>query len=60
MNIWEAKETFLEMKKAISNLQIISWDEIFEFVPESDEVKEDIDVYLEKLRHSVEDLEGFF
>ncbi|MGR6760293.1 hypothetical protein [Paenibacillus polymyxa] len=60
MNIRQAKEVVLEMEKALHNLQIISWDEVFEDIPESEQIEDDINSDLGKLRDGIEDLKQFF
>ncbi|MDR6779499.1 MULTISPECIES: hypothetical protein [Paenibacillus] len=60
MNFRQAKEAVIEMEKAIHNLQIISWDEVFEDIPESEQIEDDISSDLEKLRDGIEDLKQFF
>ncbi|PZT57357.1 hypothetical protein [Paenibacillus silvae] len=60
MNIQEAKETIAEMGKALHELQIISWNEVFENLPDKELIEDDVYDNLLKLEEGIKDLSEFF
>ncbi|WP_440110041.1 hypothetical protein [Paenibacillus sp. QZ-Y1] len=60
MNIREAKETITEMCKALHELQIISWNEVFENLPDKELIEDDVYDNLQKLQYGIKELKDFF
>lgn len=60
MNIGEAKETITEMGKALHELQIISWNEVFESLPDKELIEDDVYDNLLKLQDGIAELKEFF
>lgn len=60
MNIREAKETIAVMSKALHELQIISWNEVFENLPDKELIEDDVYDNLLKLQDGIEELTEFF
>lgn len=60
MNIKQAKQTTEELTKLLWKLKIISWDEVFEHLPDSKEIEEEVDETLTRLSNGIEDLKQFF
>jgi|GEM_PF-5436842 len=60
MNIREAKETITEMGKALHELQIISWNEVFENLPDKELIEDDVYDNLRKLQDGIRELKEFF
>nr|WP_145401681.1 hypothetical protein [Paenibacillus xylanexedens] len=60
MNIREAKETITDMGKALYELQIISWNEVFEYLPDKELIEDDVHDNMLKLQDGIEELKKFF
>ena len=60
MSIREAQQTIKEMKKALHELQIISWNEVFENLPDKEMIEDDVYDNLHKLQDGIKELTEFF
>lgn len=60
MDIKQAKQTTEELTKLLWKLEIISWGEVFEHLPYSKEIEEEVNETLTRLSNGIEDLKQFF
>jgi hypothetical protein len=58
--MYEIKESIKNMNKQISNLEIISWEEVFEHVPDSKELERDVINAIEELKDCIDQLKYHF
>lgn len=52
-NVHQVQKEIETMRTTLSDLEIVDWDEIFEFVPNSEQIHQEIKAAIEKLVNSV-------